>query len=318
MNKKPLVSVIIPVYNRQNLIQRSIFSVLNQTYTNLEVIVIDDASDDCTSDKVKQISDVRLKCYRNANNKGPSASRNIGIKMAKGEFIAFQDSDDEWYPEKLSKQINRIMNSGVKTAAVYCGMEFHDYITGKKIGENTRETNFRKNFTSGSHLLTPANVTILIRKRVLDEVGYFDERLHASEDTELAIRVSRLYDYSFIAEPLVKVTRNHKQLMGNTENYILAKEIIIDKHSDYLSKRVLFETCKVIANYYILTKQYSKATEILLRSLNFKFKLKTLFLLGLLHFPAATNYLYDTKYRGTIPLSSGLKESGTHVPDHVI
>ena len=102
----PLVSVIIPVFNRKHLIQRSIYSVLNQTYKNLEVLVIDDASTDKTKEKVLEIKDSRLKYFRNEKNLGPSGSRNKGIKLSSGELIAFQDSDDEWINNKLEKQIN--------------------------------------------------------------------------------------------------------------------------------------------------------------------------------------------------------------------
>lgn len=267
-NNPPKVTVIIPTYNRSHLIQRSINSVLNQTYKNIEIIVVDDCSLDDTEKIIKDINDNRLIYLKNANNLGPSASRNRGIERAAGTIIAFQDSDDIWVDNKLEKQINFLFNSPKDVVAVHSGMEFIDYKTGKKFGENIKEVNFRENFSKGSFLLTPSTQTVLIKKSVLDEVGYFDERLFAHEDTELAIRVSKKYRYGYVNEPLVRVTRNHDQLMANNKNYTIAHELIYEKHKDYLSKKILFGLCKEIANYYILKLNYKAAKAYLKNHLN--------------------------------------------------
>lgn len=308
MKNYPLVSVIIPVYNRENLIKKSIDSVLCQTYKNLEVIIIDDESTDNTGEVVKQINDERIKYYKNEKNLGPSGSRNKGIELSEGEFIAFQDSDDEWKMDKLEKQVILILNSPGSIAAVYCGMEFIDNQTGEKIGENLREVNFRENFTKGSYFLTPSTQTVIIKRNVIKETGYFDERLFAQEDTELAIRISKKYDYAFVNESLVKVTRNHEQLMSNSQNYILSREIIYDKHKDYLSSKILFGSCKQIANFYILNNNYEKASGYLKKSMKYKFELTTMLLYyGIIFTPFLIKRLYSKKYKGNIPLSSGLK-----------
>jgi glycosyltransferase involved in cell wall biosynthesis len=310
------VSVIIPVYNREHLVERSIRSVLNQTYNDLEVIVIDDASTDGSVEKVKQIPDNRIKLIRNEINSGPSKSRNKGIEISSGGLIAFQDSDDEWHPDKLQKQVDLLLKSGDETGAAYCGMEFIDFKTGEKIGTSIDYTDFRNNFTHGNTFRSPANVTMLVKRKVIDEVGKFDEELYAYEDTELAIRISRKYSFVLAAEALVKVTRNHDQLMGNTYNYIKASEIIYNKHKDYLSRKILFGLCKQIANYYILTNNYKKAKKYIKYSLGYPpinlsgiaQYLKTLFQLSLIiMLPGALANLYHKKYKGEIPLLSGLK-----------
>ena len=100
------VSVIIPTYNRAKLIKRSILSVLNQTYQNFEIIVVDDGSADDTKSVVESFNNPKIRYIRHDINKGQSAARNTGIKNAKGKYIAFQDSDDEWLPEKLEKQMS--------------------------------------------------------------------------------------------------------------------------------------------------------------------------------------------------------------------
>lgn len=308
MNINPKVTVIIPVFNREHLIERSIKSVLNQSYRNLELFIIDDASTDNSFNKISQIKDDRLKYLRNDRNYGPSKSRNRGIELSSGELIAFHDSDDEWHLHKLEKQINALRNSPDDIAAVYCGMEFIDYKTGKKIGEDLNNADFKRTFTEGTHFLCPANVTVLIKKNILEEVGYFDERLFAQEDIEIAIRVSKKYRYGYVNEALVKVTRNHHQLMANTKNYVLAEEIIYNKHKDYLSKKILFGMCKQIANYYILTTNYRMAKLYLVKSFEHKFDFKTrIQFIGIVFAPFLVKYSYDKKYGGKVPLLSGLK-----------
>ena len=101
-----MVSVIIPTYNRSRTIERAIRSVLIQTYTDLEVIVVDDCSTDNTADIVHCIKDDRVKYFRLECNQGACVARNVGIDMAKGDYIAFQDSDDEWMAEKLEKVLS--------------------------------------------------------------------------------------------------------------------------------------------------------------------------------------------------------------------
>lgn len=302
MNNSPKVSVIIPTYNRAHLIERSINSVLQQTYDDLELIVVDDASTDNTSSVISKITDKRLRYFRNEKNIGPSKSRNKGIELAKGELIAFHDSDDEWCEDKLEKQINLLNNSSFEVAAVYCGMEFFNFETGEKIGEDLREVNFREVFKNGLHFLTPANVTVMIKKEVLNEVGKFDERLHAMEDTELAIRVSKKYSYGFVKEPLVKVTRNHNQLTANAKNYTEAKEFIYEKHKDYLSNKILYALCKDVANYHILKGNYKKANEFVKNSFKHNINLKTVLQFTAINlFPALIRYSYRKKYSRGIP-----------------
>ena len=105
MQNKPLVSVIIPTYNRGRLILDSINSVLNQTYKNIELIVVDDCSTDNTEEILKSINDSRIKYVKLEKNSGACIARNKGIELSTGEFIAFNDSDDLWITTKLEKQL---------------------------------------------------------------------------------------------------------------------------------------------------------------------------------------------------------------------
>jgi len=121
--KNPTVSVIISTYNRAHLIGRAIQSVLNQTYQDFEVIVVDDGSTDNTEEIVKSFNDPRIRYIRHEKNKGAAAARNTGIKAARGKYIAFQDSDDEWLPEKLEKQMKVFENAPPEAGVVYTDMQ---------------------------------------------------------------------------------------------------------------------------------------------------------------------------------------------------
>ena len=121
-NNSPKVSIILPTYNRAHIIEKAIQSVLNQTYQDFEIIIIDDGSKDDTKKIIRgfQEKDNRIKYIRFEENKGAAAARNAGIKMSKGEYITFQDSDDEWLPEKLEKQM-KIIETSSENIVVYCG-----------------------------------------------------------------------------------------------------------------------------------------------------------------------------------------------------
>ena len=123
MAEKPTVSVIIPTYNRAHLIDRSIQSVLNQTYQDFELIVVDDRSTDNTEDIIRQFreKDKRIKYIKHDKNKGGSAARNTRIKNSVGKYIVFQDSDDEWFPEKLEKQMKIFETASLEVGVVYTG-----------------------------------------------------------------------------------------------------------------------------------------------------------------------------------------------------
>lgn len=296
----PKVTVIIPTYNRAHLIQKSIQSVLNQSYRNLELIIVDDSNDD-TEIKVKEIKDERLLYIKNPQRMGVSVARNIAIKAANGEFIAFQDSDDIWKPDKLYKQVNLLLSLPPEYAAVYCGMEYFDINTDKTIAMELTEINFKESYAAGM-LQTPPTQTILIRKTVLDEVGYFDERLRAAEDTELIVRISRKYQVGFVKEPLIRVAKNHDSLMGNAMNYLAAYDIIYEKHKDFLSDTILFGLSKNLANYWIMKGDFVKAKGYIKRALKHKKNSATIIQLLLVTFlPSILRYLYKLKYKEGIP-----------------
>lgn len=204
MKDNILVSVIIPTYNRKNIILDAIQSILNQTVKDSEIIVVDDGSTDGTKEYLAFLN-LPIKIISKENG-GVSGARNAGIKSAQGTYIAFLDSDDIWLPEKLEQQIAYI-TIHPNTALVYTD----EYIEVN--GETQQKTRFeRANLTddqknnfllSGFVQHTPIHTsTVMVKKSVLDEVGYFNENLKIHEDTELWNRISRKYIFGFINIPL--------------------------------------------------------------------------------------------------------------------
>lgn len=201
-----MVSVIIPTYNRCELLKRSVDSVLNQTYSDFELIIVDDGSTDGTEELIKSYGDDRIRYIRNERNCGAHVSRNNGIKAAKGQFIAFQDSDDEWLPQKLQMQMDILADSDDTVGMVFC--RFHQYFSNgvKSVCPDLNEVpdNY-SGYILEVLLRTPlaGTPTMLIKKSVLDDVGLFDENIACLEDYELSLRIARKYQLIMIDEPLM-------------------------------------------------------------------------------------------------------------------
>ncbi|MGH8875583.1 MAG: glycosyltransferase family 2 protein, partial [Acidimicrobiia bacterium] len=202
----PGVSVIIPTYNRSGLVGRALRSVMAQTYRDFEVIVIDDASTDDTAQVVVGFPGVRY--LRNDTNLGGAASRNRGIAAARGDYVAFLDSDDEWLPHKLELQVEAMVeDQGV--GAVYCGLYRQDDRTGLlKMGRPIMHRgNVRAALLAG---WCPHTVSqFLVRRRSLEEVGGFDAELAGFQDTDLWIRLSQAGAFEALDEPLV-ISHDHQ------------------------------------------------------------------------------------------------------------
>ncbi len=208
MVDKPLVSVIIPTYNRAVLVKRAIQSILDQTYDNFEVIVVDDASTDSTVTVIANIEDERLKYIRHEVNGHASAARNTGIASAKGELIAFLDDDDEWFPSKLEKQVPVLVNASPEVGLVYCWMDYFDS-SGRLVGE-THPTHTGWVFDK---MLDRPRLggcpTIIVRREVFDVVGVFDVDLRRGNDGDFIRRVAREYAVDVVPEVLVRVNVGH-------------------------------------------------------------------------------------------------------------
>lgn len=207
IHKKPAVSVVIPAYNRPKLLRRAIKSVLAQSYKDFELIIVDDGSPDKGVKKTIEFfqrKDKRIRAFYQKNSGGPAGPRNVGIQNSKGEYIAFLDGDDEWLPEKLEKQIKLFNLPGdLAPGFVSCNAIILD-----ARDNSTRISKIPNPKKIFEHLLSWSCVNscsgIVIKKRVLDDVGLFDENFKMADDWDLCIRIAKKYSFSFVKQPLFK------------------------------------------------------------------------------------------------------------------
>jgi glycosyltransferase involved in cell wall biosynthesis len=206
----PKVSVIIPTYNRGDIIERAIHSALTQTLRDIEVIIVDDASTDNTGAVISRIDDPRIRYIKHNENSGGSAARNTGIDHAKGQYIAFLDSDDSWKPTKLEKQLSVIESRSSEWVGVYCDfkqkrsnliVEFIDNIarrpTGLEGDNKIIDSIFLRTFAHGGAS------TLFIEKKRIDMLGGFDESFERHQDLEFLIRLLQTGKLAYTDEVLV-------------------------------------------------------------------------------------------------------------------
>lgn len=198
----PRISVIIPTYNRRDLITEAIDSALAQTFTDYEVIVVDDGSTDDTLQQLRRYGD-RIR-YQFQDNRGVAAARNAGIRMARGEFVCFLDSDDLWKPEKLAVQI-RFAEAHPEYGLIASEQQYFD-ADGKEMNHSKAAMYRIRNGMVVEHLLfgnwIPTS-TVMLRRECLEAVGGFDEDVgQFGEDWLLWMKVAARYPIYFIPEPL--------------------------------------------------------------------------------------------------------------------
>ncbi len=193
----PRVSVIIPTHNRAHLLNRAVQSVLDQTYQDFEIIITDDASTDNTEELVKGFNDGRIQYYRHEKNQGGSAARNTSMKHASGEYFAFLDSDDEWFPDKLEKQLTAFEKGENKLGVVYTDFDYKSELAKTKYSGNISQSILVVNFVGTTS-------TPLVKKECFDKTGFFDAALPCGQDWDMWIRLAQHYEFYFIDEVLVR------------------------------------------------------------------------------------------------------------------
>lgn len=241
-----LVSVVIPTYNREDLIEDALNSVFAQNYRPIEVLVVDDGSTDQTESVVQHWSqqagilseDFRLR-YIRQQNAGGNPARNHGIREAKGNYIAFLDSDDTWQAEKLAKQAPLLAETD--TGAVYCGVQHMNFDTGSVL-EPAKRT-YPQGWLLDEMLVrdvTAQTSAYIVRRDVFQQVGNFDEKLQARQDWDMWIRIAEKYKIAAVPEVLVNF-REHtgQRTASNPQKEIRAYQAIRRKYRSLLCSRPL-------------------------------------------------------------------------------
>lgn len=259
---KDLVSVIIPTYNRASLIKRSIMSVLNQTYNNLELIIVDDGSTDNTEEIVKSIKDERI-VYIKQPNKGACEARNNGIDYAKGEYIAFQDSDDVWHINKIERQLETLKETDADI--VFCINTPYD--------TNGKERDFRPIHNNG---FIPKDMppiwigtqTFLGKSAVFKDCK-FDAEVKRWQDFEILVRIQAKYKPYYLKEKLVDYyIQNNSITHKNQDKLLYAWHIILNKTPDFrdryannagLIAKIILSEIKTVSDKNIKEQLYKLA-----------------------------------------------------------
>lgn len=253
MEKKNIkkVSAIITTHNRLALLKRAINSVFSQTYKPLELIVVDDSSTDGTKEYCTNKHFTYLYIPKE-ESKGGNYARNLGIKAATGEYIAFLDDDDYWLPEKVEKQIKLIEEK--RCELVYCGRRL-EIINGNNVQYQDLFPSINNSGDMRKKILTTICTTttnILVKKSALIEVGLFDESLRFWQEYELTIRLAQRQPFYFVNEILsvYRVDEKDKQRLTNKyKQWKDSAQYIYKKHVNLFQNLNIFEKLEVKTLY---------------------------------------------------------------------
>src|SRR5690625_1266873 len=248
-----MISVVIPTHNRGDLIGRAIESVLNQTYKDIEIVIVSDGSTDDTEDVVKKYQ----KKYNNIQlinvhpNKGANNARNEGIKASKGEYLAFLDDDDNWELDKLESQI-KVFEKDQTIGLVYTGINIiyvnenvkYNSLSGYR-GDLSKEILIRN--------IIGATSSVMIKKEVLDKSGYFDIEMPAKQDYDLWIRACQHAKVDFVAEPKLNYYNytGGEQISGRVDRHEEAVAIMNKKYASLFAQLSTEERKKQQSNLSI-------------------------------------------------------------------
>lgn len=246
----PAVSIVIPAYNRADTIRMAVESVLRQTFTDFELLIVDDGSTDGTMAALADLPDPRLRLLANPRNMGAGAARNLGIREARAPWVAFHDSDDEWLPRKLEKQMKRLSTVDKATVACFCGMvlmmganwqagdlalqrgkrAYMLYIPASS--QEGLEGDIRPSLLRSS----PVSTQMLVARRdTLQQIGGFDESLPALIDWDCTIRLAERGHFAFVDEPLVLQFLSDNSISHSRAKRVAARIRILEKHHTFFA-----------------------------------------------------------------------------------
>lgn len=234
------VSIVLPTYNRADMILRALHSIFRQTYTDYEIIVVDDGSTDGTEAVVTAIEDYRIRYIPLPENRGAAHARNVGIQEARYDYIAFLDSDDEWLPDKLKLQMEEMERLDDSYGMVYCRMS--GWMRDGSDRFICPAPDYEKETLEGDIFqpLLFQNVigmpTVLARKECLIKSGGFKEALQCLEDWELILRIARQWKIGFVDKILVEVYRLEGSVTTHVGAHLVARCYMVSLYRKEMAK----------------------------------------------------------------------------------
>ncbi len=239
-NYKPVFSVILPTYNRCYVLWRAILSVLNQTYPFFELLIIDDGSTDQTKELVKQFTDPRIFYYKLKKNQGASHARNVGLKKARGKYIAYLDSDNEWHKDFL-ECMEKSFRTYPKKVMFFCKKNYRLIIKEDGKSKKVRDEFYgHKKYFDLKRLWQRKIIidtnTLVHKKEIVKKIGDWDEKLDFWEDYELTLRISRKFPKGILYLNRALVNYEQELDFSNPEAEIKkwekAEKYIFTKHKN--------------------------------------------------------------------------------------
>ena len=281
VSKSPLISVVIPTYKRSGMLGRAIDSVLNQTYQNIEVVVIDDNSEgdeyrkETENFMLNYKDDSRVIYVKHRVNRNGSAARNTGVKVSQGEFIALLDDDDEFLPTKLELQISRLNNSNGEYSLCYCHCSYY---------KNLRKVLERRDSKEGNLMLEllkveiafAAGSTLIFRRSAFDKVNGFDESFQRHQDWEFMLRMfNEGYKIACVTEDLVRIhvddtvnRPNTCKLVETKEKFLSSFKYIIDSYDPDVQDSIYKVHFLEISKSYLLDTNVKEGLNYMKKSRN--------------------------------------------------
>lgn len=261
------ITIIIPTYNRSLYLKRAIESVLNQSYENIEIIVVDDASTDDTKKIVNSFSTSKIKYVRNDRRMGPNRSRNIGLKHASGNYIAFLDDDDYYSDRNKLKEQLKLFEKNERLGFVGCG--YYEESIKKERMPNLRGKIDENLLISFSDIETS---TIMIKKSIIDRVGYLDEKFPSEQNHDFFYRISKISEFDYVPKVMVVKGKPKSRISTNAIKKIKGYILFHKKHMQDIKRLspkkqllilfkffitvFLFFVSAIFGNPYILPKLY--------------------------------------------------------------
>lgn len=290
-----LISVIIPVYNREKSIDVAVQSVLAQSYTNFELILVDDCSTDGSWETLKSYNDIRIRIFKLDKNAGAAAARNFGIQKALGDYISLLDSDDFYEIDFLESTKDVLDSSAPEVGFMWTGVR---YIENKESEEFSwvplKKESPYLTFLNSLHIGTNSGITF--KRKVFETCGYFNDTLPAAEDTDFFLRITQKFDYSYSEKILINIERDGDDRLSKNfvkiayaYNKFIPDHLSVINKNDNLSKKFYYKLMWL--NYQAKEKILARKYYAMIPKNDFKIKLKAVIvylLYELLPLPLAT------------------------------